>query len=141
VVVIATASALIALRPPAAAHQVEHELESGDATVIALRYADGTPFAFESYEIHAAGESTPIQVGRSNAQGRIAFVAPQAGRFRLRAFSEDGHGVDFLFDAHATATVHADAPAVLPRGTKILVGLALLFGLFGILSLVYRSRR
>jgi nickel transport protein len=135
------AAALLFLCPPAAAHQVEHEIVSGEAILITLRYADGTPFSFESYEIFAAGESIPVQVGRSDARGRIAFAPSQPGQWRLRAFSEDGHGVDFPFDAGAVAATHAARSAGMPRTLKILVGLALLFGLFGVVSLFYRSRR
>lgn len=140
-VALVAAVVLSAFCTPAAAHLVEHELESGEATVITLRYADGTPFAFESYEIFASGESIPVQVGRSDLNGRIAFAPSRSGPWRMRAFSEDGHGVDFTFHTDAATTVRRNASEPLPRGTKILVGLAILFGLFGVLSLAYRSRR
>ena len=138
---LAAAVGLIAFCAPAAAHLVEYALESGEATVISLHYADVTPFAFESYEIYASGESIPVQVGRSDLHGRIAFVPSRSGQWRLRAFSEDGHGVDFTFDADTVASVRHIATAPLSQGAKILIGLAILFGLFGVLSLVYRSRR
>jgi len=131
----------------AAAHQVVHEITPAPATVITLRYAGGPPFAFEAYELFAVGDSIPIQVGRSNAAGQIAFVPPHAGRWRLRAFAHDGHGLDLTFAAGAADSIPAReslpaAPnASLTRGMRILIALSLLFGLFGIISLFYRSRR
>ncbi len=108
--------------------------------MIELRFADGTPFTFESYEICAQDESTPVQVGRTDTQGRIAFLPPRAGSWRLRAFADDGHGLDITFTTDAAAAVGAAEMPAYQRHARLFVGLGLIFGIFGLVSLFYRRR-
>ncbi len=135
------AAILAALLPcGAAAHDLQHTVSPGDAVVIRLQFADQTPFSFESYEIFAAGESIPRQVGRTDADGRIAFIPDSAGTWRLRAFAEDGHGLDITFTTNQTGRVgEADMP-LYQKHARIVVGLSLIFGVFGLVSLFYRRR-
>lgn len=42
--------------------------------MIRLFYVDNTPFTFEGYEIYRDSEKLPFQVGRTDTQGRIAFL-------------------------------------------------------------------
>lgn len=126
---------------PAQAHELRHEVFAAQAVVIRLRYADQTPFAFEAYEIYPEGGRLPAQVGRTDAQGRIAFLPPQAGRWRIKAMSEDGHGIDFSLQTEA-GSVPADMGGPLyERHGRILTGVALILGLFGILSLYLKRKK
>jgi nickel transport protein len=130
----------LACTPTAAAHDLQHTITSGGAVVIELRFADGTPFTFESYEIFPQGTGTPIQVGRTDAQGRIAFLPDRAGVWRLRAFANDGHGLDIDFTTDAAAAVGASDMPAYQRHARLFVGLGLIFGIFGLVSLFYRRR-
>jgi len=130
---LSVASILIA---PVLAHEVVHRIESRDAVLVSLTFADGKPLAYEKYELYAGDEPVPVQVGNTDAHGRIAFV-PEKELYRLKAFTADGHGVDLRF---APPVVAADstsgAPAgELPRPLLIMSGLGLLFGLFGLWQL------
>ena len=126
------------------AHELRHSVTKSDAVIIELFYADGTPFDFQQYEVYRDGEDLPFQVGRTDALGRVVFVPDQAGTWRLRAFSEDGHGADFTFetgvqtDAGGTA-IRSDQPLI-RRYTMIIVGVAIIMGAFGILSLFVKRR-
>lgn len=132
--------ALLLGGPAAGAHELHSSVTSGEAVVIELRFADGTPFAFEGYEISPAGGRTPAQVGRTDARGRIAFLPERAGTWRLRAFADDGHGLDMNFTTDAAATVGAaDAPAY-QRYARTFVGVGMILGIFGLVSLFYRRR-
>ncbi|MBD3236066.1 MAG: hypothetical protein GF330_05140, partial [Candidatus Eisenbacteria bacterium] len=92
-------AALIALLAlPARAHEVHHAVRQGPATVVQLSYAGGSPFSYESYEIRFEDQEIPRQVGRTDSAGRIVFVVDRAGTYRLRAFSEDGHGATLALD-------------------------------------------
>jgi nickel transport protein len=123
---------------PAPAHDVGYTLQSGEATVITLSFGDGSPFAFERYEISPEGDPTPFQVGRTDARGRIAFLAPAAGRWRLRAFAEDGHGLEVMFTTGGEASAATGERPVAERYREILIGLGLIFGVFGLVSLFRR---
>ena len=122
----------------ALAHDLQHSIEEGAAVSIKLFFADGNEFSFESYEVYRAGEEVPFQVGRTDAQGRVVFIPDRAGAWRVKAFSEDGHGVDFSFTTGVKSDVQdADEPP-LARHLRILVGLSVIFGVFGLVTLFTR---
>lgn len=123
------------------AHEVHHRIEATDAVVVTLAYASGEPFAYEKYALYPAGQETPVQVGNTDAQGRIAFVPGATRQWRVQASSADGHGVNLEFTApDVGAPAGAGAPATLPRWLLAGCGLALIFGLFGLLQLFTRKK-
>ena len=125
---------------PAPAHQLTHAVQTGTAVVVELRYGDGSPFGYEAAEVFRPGESVPFLAGRTDANGRLAFVPDRGGEWRVRAFSEDGHGADLTVAAGAggVAAPAVDDPGVLGR---LAVGLSLLFGAFGLWSLFGRKKK
>jgi hypothetical protein len=58
----------------------------------------------------------------------------------LKAFSEDGHGVDFTFEADAGGAAAGAMESPIRRYSMILVGVALILGIFGLLSLFVKRR-
>lgn len=121
------------------AHALSHTAQPGSAVIVELRYGDGSPFSYESAEVYRPREAVPFLAGRTDANGRLAFVPDRPGDWRVRAFSEDGHGGDFAVPADAadvSATVAE--PGVLGR---LAVGLSLMFGVFGLWSLFVRKKR
>lgn len=125
----------------AAAHDLQYSVTGAQAVVVKLFYIDNTPFSFEGYEIYPAGEKLPWQVGRTDALGRLAFLPDRAGNWRIKAISEDGHGLDFSVRTDAAARVEvADKPAY-ERYGRVVVGVAVLLGLFGFLALFVKRRR
>jgi nickel transport protein len=133
--------AILALLPyPAAAHDLQHTAEPAQALVIQMHYADGSPFAFESYEVYRDGDKVPQQVGRTDKAGRIAFLPDGPATWRVKAFSEDGHGLDMRVESGAGGTVEAADQPLFERFTRIVVGVAVILGLFGALRLFYGRR-
>lgn len=129
----------------AAAHEVHSTMATDSATVVTLSYADGRPFSFEAFEVFGGGAATPLAVGRTDARGRAVFIAPPAGgELRLRAFSADGHGVDLRLTPPAAASAASPLPAASDaaddRWSRILFGLGLLFGAFGLIQLFQKKR-
>lgn len=124
----------------ALAHEVHATVAAAPATVVTLTYADGEPFSFEAFEVHADASGPPLVVGRTDAQGRAVFLAPAAGETRLRAFSADGHGVDLRLPPPAAGAAAAPAAAD-DRPARILFGLGLLLAVFGLVQLWQRKRR
>ncbi|WP_326542918.1 ABC transporter permease [Pseudorhodoferax sp.] len=132
----------------ASAHEVHHTVARAEATVVTLQYADDTPFAGETFELMAAGSDTPLLTGRTDTRGRAVLLLDGPGPWRLRAFSDDGHGVDRVITAQAgqasaaaPSTTPAEAPFASPdRNSRIVFGLGLLLALFGIIQIVLRRR-
>lgn len=131
---------LLLLAGTATAHEIQVGTAAGTATVLSLRYADGQPFAFEAYELYPVGSETPAQVGRTDAAGRIAFVADGRAEWRLKAWSDDGHGVDRPITAIAGELTAVAPIAETPRPVLWLAGLGAIFGLFGLWQL-YLGRK
>ncbi len=134
-------AALCCLTGPATAHDLRYSVSGAQAVVVKLVYIDNTPFSFERYEIYPADGKPPWQVGRTDALGRLSFLPDRAGTWRIKAISEDGHGLDFTVKTDAAARVEiADRPAY-ERYGRIVVGVAVLLGLFGFLALFIRRKR
>jgi nickel transport protein len=125
---------------PAAGHELHHDVVRGEAVVVRLFQADGSPFAMQRYRLFRAGEPSPYQVGRSDIEGRIAFVPDRAGDWRLEAYAEDGHGVDLRLSTDAAGAVVGERPPF-ERHTRLIAGVGTLLGLFGLLALFLKSRR
>jgi nickel transport protein len=125
---------------PAFAHEVHHAVAAQSAVSVRLTFADGRPFAFEAFEVYAAGSDKPVAVGRTDAQGRAVFLPPEAGEVRLRAFAADGHGVDLKFDP-PRGVAAVPTPAAEDRPTKLMFGAGLLLALFGLVQLLVRKRK
>jgi nickel transport protein len=121
------------------AHQLTMVQETTQATRLTLSYADASPFAFESYELYREDLELPVQTGRTDAQGRIAFIPDTAKDWRIRAFSEDGHGIDRRFTINAT-TGRTSPSTGINRWFATIGGLGVLFGLFGLYHLLSRQR-
>lgn len=127
---------------PAAAHEVVHDIALAQTMTVQLRYSDGEPFAYESYELYADAAPAPMQTGRTDAQGRIAFFADHVRTWRLRAFSANGHGVDLKFDTIAADAAQAIAVRSTPdRGSRLLFGAALILFAFSLLQFFLRRKK
>ena len=126
---------------PAQAHDMQYTVVGGQAVVIKLFYADDTPFSFEAYEIYRAGEQQPYQVGRSDSQGRIAFLPDRAGDWRIKTYSEDGHGLDFRLATDAAALLAGSDKPAFERHSRIFIGVGFILGLFGLLSLYLKRKQ
>ena len=121
------------------AHSLSHEAQTGSAVIVQLRYGDGSPFSYETAEVYRPAESVPFLAGRTDANGRLAFVPDRPGDWRIRAFSEDGHGGEFTVAAAAEGK-SSPSSAGLGEVGGLAVGLSILFGLFGLWSLFIRKR-
>jgi len=131
--------ALLAVPVALHAHELTHSAQPGTAVIVEIRHGDGSPFSHQRAEVYRPGETVPFLGGRTDANGRLAFVSDRAGEWRVRAFSEDGHGGDFAVPASAAdASATTTEPGLL---SHLAVGLSLLFGVFGLWSLFLRSRR
>jgi nickel transport protein len=130
---------LLLLAGPAPAHQLGHSVQTGTAVIVDLRYGDGSPFSYEAAEVFRPGEAIPFLAGRTDANGRLAFVPDRAGDWRIRGFSEDGHGGDFTVAAVPEGGVSAPRAGLWEAG-GLAIGLSVLFGLFGLWSLFLRKK-
>ncbi len=124
----------------AGAHEVHHAIATTNAVSISLSYADGSPFAYEKYELYAEGKEVPVQVGNTDATGCAVFIPGETRKWRIKTYSADGHGVDLRFESPALqASPAATADAGPGRTTLALFGLGLILAVFGTYQLFWRK--
>ncbi|MGB9599646.1 MAG: hypothetical protein ACP5QK_08690 [Myxococcota bacterium] len=124
------------------AHDVHYTISNGGAYIIDIYYADGTKFAFESYEIYRPNnEKAAYQVGRTNAIGRIAFVPDSAGKWTVKAFSDDGHGVTFSIDVKEGATRAEKRVDFFERFARPIFGLGIILIIFAVINIFLRRKK
>jgi nickel transport protein len=121
-------------------HELRHSVGEGRAAFVAVSRADGRAFAGEGYEIFRGQETSPFQVGRTDVHGRLAFFPDRAGAWRVKVFSEDGHGLELALSTDEEGDLERREAPSLPGHLRILVGVCILFGLFGLVQLFWRTR-
>jgi nickel transport protein len=124
----------------ALAHDLQYVVGEGSAVFVRFSLAGEGEFSFESYEIYRDGENVPFQVGRTDQQGRLVFLPDRSGKWRIKVFSEDGHGRDFFITTDAQGGVERAERPVVSRNLRIAIAVALIFGLFGLVNLFARRR-
>lgn len=124
----------------ALAHDLEYVVGEGSAVFVKLSFAGEREFSFESYEIYRDGENVPFQVGRTDQHGRLVFLPDRPGQWRIKVFSQDGHGRDFSITTDARRGIEQAERPVLSRNLRIAIAVALIFGLFGLVNLFVRRR-
>ena len=135
------ALALLCLATSAGAHEVAATVSREEAVVVTLRYGDGSPFAYEHFEVFPPGEDVPFATGRCDAEGRALFLPDRPGEWRVVAESEDGHGASLTVQVDSSGVIKAKPTSLWERSARLVAGLALIAGLFGILALFTRRRR
>ncbi len=80
-------------------------------------------------------------MGRTDAAGRVVFLPDGHSDWRLRAFSDDGHGLDQHFEASAPAQPGTAPNDAAPDRTLAVLGGGLLLALFGLYQLFTKARR
>jgi len=124
------------------AHEVVYEVVQTRATIIMLSYDDGEPFSGARYEAGPVDAEKPALTGTTDRTGRVVIFGDAPGRWKLRAFSEDGHGIALEFDRgsdsdaeRASETVKSQA--AVPKW----VGFVVLFAVFAALRRGLRQRK
>jgi len=128
---IALALTLVLLAGSAAfGHGIEFGITGGEAQVIQLKYHGGGAMVDLAYELYAPGDETPYQTGRSDKLGRIVFVPGRDGEWRLKAWTEDGHGVNRTFliaDPHEEPGTRPDGRGSGDvRGPRVVIAIAVI---------------
>jgi nickel transport protein len=123
------------------AHQIQVEIKNEKAVVIKLYYPDGTPFAYEKFEIYPPNnEKIPFQVGRTDKLGRIVFLPNQSGKWRVKAISQDGHGIDreIFIDENSYVKESGNTKFYY---LKLLVGIFLIVVIYLALNYIFRRKK
>jgi nickel transport protein len=124
------------------AHGVGLYIDRQEARVILrLHHADDTPLAEAGYELSVAGAEVPYQSGKTDTLGRVVFSPGDTREWRLRVFSEDGHGIDTRFELTPGTVSHAHADHTDLDITKLVLGIGILLSGFAMMMLYAKRKR
>jgi nickel transport protein len=124
--------------PSCRAHGVDGMVEHTGGYCVTAQYDDGEPMAYAAVEIKAPDSKIGFQKGRADRNGRFMFHPDTPGNWQ--AIVLDGMGHRLALDVvvgqvpGASKKAHTGIPAaaaVPGRLWKIIVGLAVIFGLCG----------
>ncbi len=125
-------------------HSIHYQVLQKGIAVRAF-YSEKDPSSYSSYEIWGPGdrEDLPHQTGRTDKNGFLAFVPDRAGTWKIRLWGESSHGYHgFTTEIKVDQGLNLESfsKPLLATHTKLITGLSLIFGIFGIYALL-RSRK
>lgn len=128
---------------PAWSHTVEHKVSEQGAVVVTVFLGDEVA-SYSEYEVLAPESEEPFQLGRLDEKGRVAFLPSRAGLWKVKVSADSQHGlhgvvVEVNVDKDMVASSRSQPP--IARSTRLVVGVSLLFGIFGLFSLLKNRRR
>ncbi len=122
------------------AHGITRTIEQGKSMVITAYYDDGEPISYASVKVFAPGnKETEYQNGRTDRNGRFAFVPSEAGRWLVRLDDGTGHGFEEQVSVDSAMGGKASSPVLVKFGQKVIVFLLLAWG--GVMTWLYIRKR
>ena len=123
------------------AHDLQYQIEPGPPMVIYLFFSDNSKFSYEHFEIFAPGERTVFQKGFTDKLGRVALLPDRPGTWRIRTFSEDGHGANVKVEVGPNQILKNYSRSPFDRYSRVFTGAGLIFGIFGFIIVIQQLKR
>lgn len=134
ILVARTAASLMTVASPALGHGVRHRVFPG-GTGIEATYDDGSPMAYCDVTVFSPGSRDgEYQTGTTDAHGRFAFIPDTNGLWTLTVDDGMGHLVSAEVQAGPSESPGGEG-ARIDRLRGGIVGLSMIFGVFGIYCL------
>jgi nickel transport protein len=127
----------------ASAHTVNYEVQQA-GIAIKIFYSAQDPASYAEYEIFAPGEEQPHQTGRTDRNGFVSFVPDRQGLWKVKVTGESAHGyhgVTVEVKVDKDMNLESFKKPLAATYTKLVTGISLIIGLFGIYSLIISRRR
>jgi nickel transport protein len=118
------------------AHSINYRVEEKGIAVRAF-YAEKDPASYSQYEIWGPGDKDelPHQTGRTDKNGFLSFVPDRTGTWKIRVWGESSHGFHgFTTEVKVDKSfgLESFSKPLVAAHTKLITGLSVIFGLFGI---------
>lgn len=121
-------------------HNLNHTISSEQAVVVSFSFSQKEDFSFQSYEVYPPNSEIPFAVGRTDAYSRIFFLPNTRGKWRVKAFSQDGHGkiIDIEVGENMLPEMSAKSNDTFE---KALIGIMILLGVFGLIYIKKKDKK
>jgi len=122
-------------------HGVEHNVLEGGVG-IEVNYDDGTPMRFcEVMVFSPLDNGAEFQQGFTDRNGRFAFFPDTTGTWHVAADDGMGHAISEDIDVREGMRIPRNDTSGFHRFEGAVIGVSLIFGLFGVTSFLLRRRR
>ena len=122
------------------AHGTRYEVVEGAAGVLAY-YDNGSPMAFCDVEgLRPGDDSRVFHAGTTDCNGAFGFVPDTTGTWRVVVDDGMGHMVTAEIDIGPEG-IRGEGAGEGPGVRGVIVGVAVIFGLFGLVALLYSRRK
>lgn len=127
---------------PLSAHKVEYRIGQG-GIVIEVWYEGipRVPMRGAYFKVFSPESREEFQKGRVDARGRFCFFPDQNGKWVALVNDGQGHGVTIDVVLDEGLRLKTSGEKGMPFSIRLAVGLSLIFGIFGVLSLFWRRPR
>lgn len=121
-------------------HNLSHVVSKELSVVVSFSFSQKDDFSFQSYEVYAPHSEIPFAVGRTDAHSRVSFLPNTSGKWKVKAFSEDGHGkiIEIEVDEEMLPDMSAKSSNTFE---KTLIGIMILLGFFGLIYIKKKDKK
>ncbi|MCX8118534.1 MAG: hypothetical protein N3G78_11450 [Desulfobacterota bacterium] len=133
---------LLFASPLAHGHSIHYDVQPKGVSV-KIFYDRENPASYSQYELFGPGDKEPHQIGRTDKNGFLSFFPDRAGTWKIKVWGESTHGfhgITIEVKVDSALRLESFGKPLVATHTKLIVGISLIFGLFGIYSL-WRSRK
>jgi nickel transport protein len=123
-------------------HTVNYDVQQ-KGTAVRIFYTALDPASYSDYEVYGPGDTLPHQTGRTDKNGFATFVPDRPGSWKVKVLGESSHGFHGVtIDVTVTDTLDLKtfSKPLVATSTKLITGISLIVGLFGIYALI-KSRK
>ncbi len=127
---------------PLFGHSIHYDVQQKGIS-IKVFYSKDDPSSYSQYELYGPDDSQPHQTGRTDKNGFVSFVPDRAGIWKLKVWGESTHGFHGLtieVKVDQALQLESFSKPLIATYTKLVVGISIIFGLFGIYAL-WKSRK
>jgi nickel transport protein len=127
---------------PLLSHTVNYEVQQ-KGMAARVFYSAHEPASYSEYELFGPGDAQPHQIGRTDKNGMVAFVPDRPGVWKIKVLGESAHGfhgVTIELKVDNAVNLESFSKPLVATSTKMITGVSLIIGVFGIYGLI-KSRR
>jgi nickel transport protein len=135
--------AMLALTRHLHAHTVNYDVQQKGISVRIFYTADD-PANYAEYELFGPEDAVPYATGRTDKRGFLCFLPDRKGEWKVKVLGESSHGfhgVTVSVNVNEAMDVESFKKPLVARHTKLVAGISIIFGLFGLMSLLANRRK
>ena len=126
------------------AHSVNYDVQQKTVAAIRVFYTADDPASYSGFEVYAPDSGDlPYQTGRTDKNGFVSFIPDRQGIWKVKVLGESAHGyhgVTVEVKVDKDLNIESFKKPLAAQYTKLVTGISLIFGLFGIYAML-RTRK